>query len=291
MTIAQLASGPLQYRIVGPDAADAPVALFAHGLLMDSTLWDAVADRLASAGVRCVLPDLPLGAHRHPCSLDADLSPAGQAAIVRALLGSLDLRDVTLVGSDTGGAIVQLVLAGDTSRVGSVVLTNCDAFEAFPPRLFVPILAAVRHPWLTRALVAPMRWKALRHSALGFGPLVSRPRPAALTAGWLESARSSAAVRRDLARFARATTGDELVEAGSWLDRFTGPVRVVWGTRDRAFKTSLGERLAAAFTSAEDVRLIELPGVRTLVPIDDPDALAAAIGEVVGARARAGLRS
>jgi pimeloyl-ACP methyl ester carboxylesterase len=245
---------------------------------------------LARLGVRCVLPDLPLGAHRHPCSPDGDLSPAGQAAVVQSLLAALDLHDVTLVGSDTGGAIVQLVLAGDTSRVGSVVLTNCDAFETFPPRIFAPVFAAARHPWLTRALVAPMRWKAVRHGPLAYGPLMSRPRPAALTARWVEPARTSAAVRRDLARFARATTGDELVEAASWLQRFTGPVRVVWGARDRAFKSTLGERIAAACTSSVDVRLIELPGVRTLVPIDDPNALAAAISDVLGARSQAGPR-
>jgi pimeloyl-ACP methyl ester carboxylesterase len=284
MPVAHLSSGPLHYRIVGPDEPEAPVAVFVHGFLMDSTLWDGVADRLAATGVRCVLPDLPLGAHRHPCSPEADLSPVGQAGIVRSLLEAVDVHDVTLVGNDTGGAIVQLVLAGDRSRVGSVVLTNCDAFETFPPRLFAPIFAAARYPRVTRALLAPMRWRAVRHSPLAYGLLMRRPRPAALTAGWVEPARTIPAVRDDLARFARAMTGDELVEAASWLEHFTGPVRLVWGAGDRSFTIKLAERLAAAFTSSPDVRLVELAGVPTLVPIEDPDAVVTAINEVARTR-------
>ncbi len=49
------------------------------------------------------------------------------------LLDALDLHDVTLVGNDTGGAICQLAIKGDHNRIGGLVLTNCDAFEHFPP--------------------------------------------------------------------------------------------------------------------------------------------------------------
>lgn len=287
MPVAQLPSGPLHYREIGSDAADAPVVVFLHGFLMSSTLWDAVADRLARRGVRCVLPDLPLGAHRHPCRPDADLSATGQATIVRSLLDALGRREVTLVGNDTGGAIAQLVLADDDGRVGALVLTNCDAFETFPPRMFAPLFAAARHPWLTRALLAPMRWRLVRHSPLAYGMLMRRPRPAAVTAGWVEPARSSADIRHDLARFARGTAGDELVDAASWLGRFPGPVRVVWGARDRFFTIAMARRLVAAFTSSPDVRLIELADLPALVSIEDPDALASAITDVTGRR-RAG---
>ena len=73
---------------------------------------------------------------------DADLSPRGIAALTREFLGALDLSDVTIVGNDTGGAICQLVLGGDTKRVGAAVLTNCDAFDTFPPKAFAPLFRA-----------------------------------------------------------------------------------------------------------------------------------------------------
>ena len=43
---------------------------------------------------------------------------------------------MTLVGNDTGGALCQFVAVRHPERVGRLVLTNCDAFERFPPAAF-----------------------------------------------------------------------------------------------------------------------------------------------------------
>ena len=127
-------------------AADTPVAVFVHGFLVNSTVWDPVAEKLAADGVRCILPDWPLGAHRRPVNPDAGLSPIAVAAAVSGLLDALDLHDVVLVGSDTGGGLCQLALRGDTHRLSGFVLTNCDAFEQFPPRFFVPLFTLSHGP-------------------------------------------------------------------------------------------------------------------------------------------------
>ena len=84
------------------------------GFLVNSTVRDPVAEKLAADGVRCILPDWPLGAHRRPVNPDAGLSPTAVAAAVSGLLDALDLHDVVLVGSDTGGGLCQLALRGDT---------------------------------------------------------------------------------------------------------------------------------------------------------------------------------
>ena len=91
-----------------------------HGLMMDASLWDGVIAEL-SAGHRCVAPTLPFGAHRHAMRADADLSLPGIARLVAELLDRLDLRDVTLVGNDTGSALVQLLIGDGAARVGRVV--------------------------------------------------------------------------------------------------------------------------------------------------------------------------
>jgi pimeloyl-ACP methyl ester carboxylesterase len=59
MPTIDLPIGPLDYRDLGPRAADTPVAVFVHGFLVNSTLWDPVAEKLAADGVRCILPDWP----------------------------------------------------------------------------------------------------------------------------------------------------------------------------------------------------------------------------------------
>lgn len=278
MPTIDLSFGPLSYRELGPAGADAPVALFVHGFLVDSTLWDPVAERLAAAGVRCLLPDWPLGSHRTPTDPAAELSPAALGRAVPELLAALDLQGVTLVGNDTGGAVCQLALAGDTTRVGALVLTNCDVFERFPPPLFVPLFRLARHRWAVRTLMQQVRLRALRHSPLAYGMLLNRPRSAALTRGWVAPALADAAIRHDITRFARGLQGDELVDAASWLARFDRPALLVWGTRDRSFTLESARRLAAALPRAE---LVEVPGARTFVPIDRPDAVADAILSVV----------
>src|SRR5215470_5906032 len=144
MPTIDLPIGSVDYRVVGPSGATSPAAVFVHGFLVNATLWDPVAEKLAADGVRCILPDWPLGAHRRPVSPDADLSPIAVASAVTDLFGALGLHDVVLVGNDTGGALCQLALRGDTHRVGGLVLTNCDAFEQFPPRFFVPLFTLAR---------------------------------------------------------------------------------------------------------------------------------------------------
>ena len=130
-----LPHGTVHYRTAGPADAAGPPALFVHGFLVDSQLWGGVADAAATAGVRSYAPDLPLGSHRHPLADDAEQTPRGVARQIIAFMEALDLTDVTLVGNDTGGAVCQFLLDTDASRIGRLVLTNCDAFEQFPPRV------------------------------------------------------------------------------------------------------------------------------------------------------------
>ena len=127
----QLSAGTIEYQDTG---GDGPVLVLLHGLMMDSSLWDEVIAGL-SPGHRCVAPTLPLGAHRHAMDPAADLSLPGIARLTAEFLDRLDLRDVTLVGNDTGGALVQLLMGDGNTRVARAVLVSCDAFDNFPPGL------------------------------------------------------------------------------------------------------------------------------------------------------------
>jgi pimeloyl-ACP methyl ester carboxylesterase len=278
MPTIDLPVGPLDYRDLGPRDTDTPVAVFVHGVLVNSTVWDPVAEKLAADGVRCILPDWPLGAHRRPVHPYADLSPIAVAGAIVGLLNALGLRDVVLVGSDTGGGLCQLALRGDTHRVSGLVLTNCDAFEQFPPRFFVPLLILARSRLAVWTVAQQTRLRAVRHSPLAFGPLLNSPRPASLTRGWIQPLLDSAAIRRDVTRFTRGMRRTELLDAATWLGQFEGPVRLVWGTRDKLFTIGLARRLAAAFPRAQ---LDEVADATTFVSIDRPDAVVNAVRDVL----------
>ena len=268
-----LSQGRVAYRVAGPAASPRPPVVFVHGILVDARLWEPVAARLAADGIRSYAPTLPLGSHRRPMKPDADLSPAGVARLVLDFIAALGLSDVTLVGNDTGGAICQLMLAGDTSRIGAVVLTNCDAFEAFPPRALAPLFAALRHPGVVAGLVPALRAKAVRHGPLAYGMLTRQRLDPALTRAWVEPL-ADRAIRRDLAKLGRGIKPGLLLTAASRFGQFGRPVRVLWGDGDAFFGLPLGQRLSEAFPRAS---LTTVPRGRTFLSLDHPGEVAAAV--------------
>lgn len=125
----ELRAGTIEYEDVGTG----PVVVLVHGLLMDGTQWrDVVAD--LRSDYRCVLPTLPLGAHRLPMRPDADLSLRGMGRILADFLEGMDLHEVTLCFNDWSGAQV-MIADGLMERVGRLVLVSCEAFDNYPPGL------------------------------------------------------------------------------------------------------------------------------------------------------------
>jgi pimeloyl-ACP methyl ester carboxylesterase len=273
LSVVDLPQGKLAYRTAGPASSSRRPVVFVHGLLADGRLWEPVADRLAAQGIRSYAPTLPLGAHQIPMNPGADLSPEGIAALVRDFLAALDLSGVTLVGNDTGGAICQVMLGGDTSRIGAAVLTNCDAFGTFPPRFLAPLFHALRHPALVACITPGLRSQLVRNSPLAYGLLSSTPLDGELTRDWVRPL-DSKAVRRDLAKLARGVHPRVLLDAASRFSQFTGPVRILWGDADPLFRLALGRQLSEAFPHAS---LTTVPGGRTFLPLDRPDEVASEI--------------
>jgi pimeloyl-ACP methyl ester carboxylesterase len=192
------------------------------------------------------------------------------ARLMGDLLAALDLEDVTLVGNDTGGLISQLVALDHGERVGRLVLTNCDCFEVFPPKEFVPMVKSAHIPGAVKAALAPMRAAAARRTVLAYGGL-AREIPDEVTAAWTEPARTDAAVRGDLIRFMKAVDKSISLTAAERLPRLNIPALVAWGQDDRFFSRELGERLAATLPNA---RLEPVASSRTFVSEDQPEALA-----------------
>lgn len=275
MPTIDLPGGAITYRVAGPEQSAAPPVVFVHAFLVNGAVWSDVADRLAERGVRSYAPDWPLGAHRTPMDPGADQSPRGVARRILAFVEALDLDDVMLVGNDTGGALVQFLLDTDASRVGRVVLTNCDAFDTFPPFPFNVIFRLLKGQRRMRFNLLPMRSRTFRHSPLGFGLLAGKL-DADLTRSWIEPALTEPGIRDDAVAFLRAVDPRELLDVSTRLKNYRGPVRIVWGTADRAFTPDLGRRLQRAFHDAE---FVEVPGARTLLQLDAPQALVEQIAD------------
>jgi pimeloyl-ACP methyl ester carboxylesterase len=274
----ELSAGTIEYQDTG---GSRPVIVLLHGLMMDASLWDGVVAEL-SADYRCVAPTLPLGAHRHAMKADADLSLPGIARLAAEFLERLDLRDVTLIGNDTGGAIVQLVISDGTARVGRIVLVSCEAFGNFPPGLTGRVLALTgKLPPRTFGLfMQQMRLRALRRLPFAFGWLTRRGDAA--TARWMKPVLQQDEIRRDAVRILRAVFEDRKLmhRTAERLPDITKPALVVWAREDRVMPPEHGRRLAELLPCG---RLVEVADSYTLIPLDQPENLAQSITEFAGA--------
>ncbi|WP_029113922.1 alpha/beta fold hydrolase [Mycobacterium sp. URHB0044] len=265
----------IEYRELGPADSAHPPVLFVHGILVDHRLWLGVAEKLARNGFRCILPDWPLGSHTVPVDPGVELTPRSVAEMINEFITTLDLRDVTLVGNDTGGGLCQLLIDAHPDSVGRLVLTNCDAFDKFPPFPFNVVFATMRGPRSITALAGLMRFAVLRRSPLGYG-LLTRPNDE-LTASWIKPCSTDRRIAANLGDLLRGVAATDLTDVATRLPRFAKPVTVVWGQRDRSFTPTLGRRLAALFPHA---KLIEVPDARTFVALDAPQAVVDAIATV-----------
>ncbi len=282
MPAVQLEQGTIHYEEAGPP--DGRPVVFVHGYLMAGDLWAGLAERLAGRGLRAIMPTWPLGAHPEPMRPGADVTPRGVAAIVAAFLEALRLDGVVLVGNDTGGAICQLVAVGHPERLGALVLTNCDAFENFPPSFFKALVQAAKLPGGLKAALAPMRTAAARRSPLGYG-LLSHGDVDHLAKRWVQPVLSEPGVLDDLRRLTVALDKQLTLDAAARLPAFQRPVLLAWAPDDALFPIEHAHRLAALLP---DARVETIAASKAFSMLDQPERLATLIGDFAAVPAPAG---
>ncbi|MFF5296350.1 alpha/beta fold hydrolase [Paractinoplanes globisporus] len=258
-----LSAGTVDYEDTG---GAGPVVVLLTGVFVGTTVWRHVVEDL-KADHRCVVLEVPLGAHRRPMARDADLSSIGLARLVAEFLEALNLREVTLVGCDWGGA--QLVAAhGLDERVARLVLMPQESFDNYPPGLPGRALRlSSMIPGATRLAMQTLRVPGLRRSPVNFGLMSKRRIPDDIMDAWLAPALDDPKIRRDLLKYLRSTRRGEYVDAAAKLAGFAKPALVLWAPEGRMMRPENGPRLAKALPQG---RLIEVPDAYTLLPEDQP---------------------
>jgi len=272
MSHVELPHGTVYYQEFG---AGAPV-VFLHGYLMGAGLWTPVV-RLLEGEFRCLIPELPFGAHPAPMRRGADLTAAGLGRLVADFLDALDLSDVTLVGNDSGAAVAQVVAARHAERLGGLVLATGDAFDNFPPKPFRPLIAAARAGTLT-PLLAVLKARPARSLPTAYGWLTHGDLPHDLIDQWVAAYFADNGVRNDLRRLTAALGDDDFMnQIATELGAFTRPALLAWAADDRFFPVEHARRLAAILP---DARLELIPASRTWVMRDQPELTARLVGEL-----------
>jgi pimeloyl-ACP methyl ester carboxylesterase len=268
---ARLPQGTIRYRETG---SGAPL-LLVHGFMVNSLLWRKIVPTLAQ-DFRVIAPDWPMGSHPIAMGPNADLTPPGFAKLIADFMAELDLRDVILVGNDTGGGMCQIVVVNHPERVGRLVLTPSDAYENFPPPLFRPLKLVARIPGGIRAMIASLRPAPARRLPMTYGWVSKRPIDDAILNAWLDPARRDAGVRADIRALLLGISPKYTLAAAERLHEFDKPVLVAWATEDKFFPFEHGERLAASFPNA---RFERIEDSRTFASEDQPERTAQLIAD------------
>lgn len=258
------------------ERGEGPVALFVHGVFLNSYFWRHVIDRVADER-RCIAIDL-LGHGDTPATPDQDLSFRAHAEMLQAFCEAMDLEQIDLVANDSGGAIAQIFAAHHAERLRSLTLTNCDAHDNYPP----PGLDGMRAA--AEAGVFSGQFEEFRENmdltrpgfSAGYED-IDRVTDQTL-ATYLKPLFATAQSARNLERWLIAL-GDnsQTTEIEPLLRRLRTPTLVVWGTADSFFPVKWAYWLKGAIPGVRKV--IELEGAKLFFPEERPGDLAEALRE------------
>jgi pimeloyl-ACP methyl ester carboxylesterase len=258
-------------RVSYVERGSGPPAVFIHGVPLCGFHW-----RHVMAGVgdlrRCIAPDL-LGLGYTEIAPGQDVSFPAQARMLAELCDALDLREIDLVGNDSGGAIAQLFAARHPSRLRSLTLTNCDVHENLPPAAAQPIVEAARSGALAEATRMMLADPEMARSMGGLG--VGYADPSVLTDEtirlYLEPILATAERAAAMERYWTAMDAAHLVAIEPQLRALRVPTLVVWGTDDVFFDVRWARWLAETIPGT--TRVVEVPGAKLFFPEDRPEAL------------------
>jgi pimeloyl-ACP methyl ester carboxylesterase len=241
-----------------------PVALFVHGVLLNSHLWRNQLAELTDIR-RCIAVDL-LAHGETEIAADQDVSVTANAEMLMQFLGALKIDQVDLVGNDSGGGICQIFAVLYPERVRSLTLTDCDAHDNWPPEAFKPFLEMAANGGLRRTLEAMLSDKSIYRSPDALGPAYEDP--ARLNdediEAYLRPFVKSEQRIRDLQRFLAAFDNKHTLAVEGRLKTLKAPTLIAWGTDDVYFDVKWSHWLAENIPGTR--RRVEFKGARIFFP-------------------------
>jgi haloalkane dehalogenase len=238
-----------------------------HGIPTWSYLYHDVIDRLASAH-RVIAPDF-LG-HGWSDRRDRfDRSLTAQRAMVLAMLNALDLKQVDLIGHDTGGGVALMMAIENPERIGRLVLSNIVAYDSWP----IDDMIGLGHPaWRHRSID-----ELCAFLLAGYREGLSRPDR--LTPEFYEgmlAPYSDEEGKLSLIRNAAALNTNHTIMLQDRHSLIGAPTLLAWGADDPWQRIEDAERL---LSEIPDARLVRIEQASHWVPQDAPEEWSRAVLE------------
>jgi len=270
-------------RIAYFDKGGGPVALFVHGVPLNGYHWRNLIDRVQHRR-RCIAVDL-MGLGYSEIAPTQDVSFTAQARMLAEVLDGLGLEKIDLVANDSGGAIAQIFAARHPERLTSLVLTNCDVHDGWPPPQVLPIierarmgtLAPIFQPMLDRPDLARERYARGESVPLFRSYTDSSVLTDEVIRLYLQPLLSSQQRIEAFQRYWLGFDNTHTVAIHSALKALQVPTLIVWGLKDIFFDKKWAYWLKDTIPGAR--RIVEVADGRLFFPEDCPDALAAPLLE------------
>ncbi|GLQ97233.1 alpha/beta fold hydrolase [Dyella mobilis] len=256
-------------RISYVEYGKGPVALFVHGVLLNSYLWRHQLTRLGEVR-RCIAVDL-LAHGDTEVAAEQDVSVTANAHALAQFLDALGVDKVDLVGNDSGGGICQIFAALYPQRIRTLVLTNCDTHDNWPPEPFKPFVSMVAAGGLSGTLQAMLADKAIYRSPQALGPAYEHPEAVSddTIETYLRPFLRSPERLHDIERFINAFDNRHTIEIEDRLKRVQAPTLIAWATDDIYFDVKWSHWLADAIPGTQ--KRIEFDAARIFFPEERPD--------------------
>jgi pimeloyl-ACP methyl ester carboxylesterase len=272
---AEVKSGRIAYFEKG----QGPAALFVHGVPLNGYHWRHVIDRVQHRR-RCIAIDL-MGLGYSEIAPSQDVSFTAQARMIAEVLDATGIEQVDLIGNDSGGAIAQIFAANYPNRLNSLILTNADVHDGWPPPQVLPLMEHARNGTLAGIFQPLVERPDLARERHGRGEPVplfrSYADPSVLTDEvirlYLQPLLSSKHRIEAFQRYWLGFDNKHTVAIHDALKTLQVPTLIVWGLKDFFFDKKWAYWLKDTIPGAK--RVVEVEDARLFFPEDRPDMLAA----------------
>jgi pimeloyl-ACP methyl ester carboxylesterase len=271
---ADVASG----RIAYVEDGEGPPALFVHGVPLNGYHWRHVIARVRHRR-RCIAVDL-MGLGYSEIAPDQDVSFSAQARMLAEVIDALGIPHLDLVANDSGGAIAQIFAAHHPERLRSLVLTNCDVHDGWPPPQVLPVIERARAGTLASIFQPMAERPELARERYARGEPVPLFRcyadPRVLTDDvirlYLQPLLSTPQRRDAFARYFLGFDNAHTVAIHDALKSLHVPTLIVWALEDFFFDKKWAYWLRDTIPGVREV--VEVDDARLFFPEDRPDGLA-----------------
>lgn len=238
------------------DNSTSETFLFVHGNPTWSFYWRKLVQALSSQGHRCVAID-HLGCGLSDKPQDYDYCLESHVKNLRKLVTELDLKNITLVAHDWGGAIGLGAAVAESDRFARMVLLNTAAFP--PP--YIPLrIQSCRIPlWGTVALRGLNLFSSLAMTmAVEKKDSLSEKAKAGLLAPYNSWANRVAVDRfvKDIPASPKHRTWATLKDIEAKLPTLAErPVQLIWGMKDWCFRPECMTRFQTIWPHARSTEI------------------------------------